>query len=63
LTSKSDALPTGVVVVEPYWGITMKDHIVSAMVEDNTRRWLVGAAAIGLALVVGGALMLRTRSD
>lgn len=50
-------LPEGELVLAPDWGFGMKDHLVGAMVDDTIREWAPSIAAVGVLLILAGALL------
>jgi hypothetical protein len=53
----SDSLPAGDFVIGPYWGGYEKDRIVAAMLESEGRPYLLAAAAVGVALLIGSSIL------
>ena len=58
LTSRgAENLPAGDFVIQPSWGGYEKDRIVGAMIDSDLRPYLIGAAAIGIALVISSSIL------
>jgi hypothetical protein len=53
---RSETLPVGDLVIEPYWD-DAKDHIVSAMIESDLRPYVWSMAIFGIALLAASAAL------
>jgi hypothetical protein len=53
----SEHLPTGDFVIQPYWGGYEKDRIVGAMIDSDVQPYVLGAAAIGVVLLIASSIL------
>jgi hypothetical protein len=58
LTSRGrDSLPVRDFVIQPYWGGYEKDRIVGAMIDSDVRPYVLGAAALGIVLLIASSIV------
>lgn len=53
----SENLPAGDFVIQPYWGGSEKDLIVNAMIDSDVQPYMLGAAAIGVILLIASSIL------
>jgi len=58
LTPRSSVnLPAGDFVIQPYWGGYEKDRIVGAMIDSDVQPYVLGAAVIGVILLIASSIL------